>query len=90
MSLKGLLKGPVGDPPRVCCWGFSLEQVSLTAPTWEDVSTCCGSTGLGDFTNMSPLGELGGLTNCKDGETEALSSRDGVKLGKVPLPVDCS
>lgn len=51
-------------------------------PTRECLSACCG------WARLILSGVVRELIHCKDKETGSGSSRDGVELGKVPLPID--
>lgn len=64
------------------CWRYPWEQILVTTPTPECLSTCCG------WARLILSGEVGELIHCKGKETGSGSSRDGAELGKVPLPID--
>lgn len=90
-TLRGLLKGAVGDPPGVksVLLGVSIGANLSSSPcVGEYVSTCCGSARLGAFAGTFSSWGHGGLTLCKGEETSSISIWDGVELGKVPLQID--
>ena len=61
VSLRGLLEEAAGGASswvggNRCRGGFPSEQILVTVPTWECLSTCCGC-------EADPFREVGGLTH---------------------------